>query len=842
MMNRLSAILDATGHPFEMPNGKAHANGVQRGGMTKVQMKTFLEQANSFIESLGMIGAPVMNRAQDPVMNNPWIFVSALTVALAAGSAPLRIYRETGKAVDNRKRKAIDAGRMWEGAKSGKRRRAVERHLSGSVLKRFFWKANGIEEDLDHPLFDVLIKHPNDFQNGSQLRQFTFMELATQFECMWVLSDAQGGRLKAATDPVGQIWPYSGKNFVPRLEFVTYGRQIGWWFRPPYWSPYSVGPGTRIPIDMHEVIVFKFPNPADPLRGLARMTGAAQNIELDELSIANSRGLLKRGATPKGIMTYDGSIEEGEIKDKQRQFEEEYGGAENVGSTLFIHGGWKYQQAGFSPQQLENRDTLEWNREAELAAMGTSLSAIGISSSDTYAAELIHDKGLWSKTIIPMFRIIEETLDATLFYLETDDTFAGFDLTNVEALRAGVEHKVNIANTMTGPNLHATPRVAYDTVGLDVEDYEGIDKALVGGIMTPVGQVLNPPPVAEEDTAPPGSTPKEPTKPTDPDQPAPSTPADGNPPDDAADAAKLRAPAGIKGASAEIVTRARRKWADFVKVEAKYEKELRAAFRAWVLNQRKGILRRFDEITGKKANELDLTGALPDPDEAYAALHQLSLPIHYSALEAVWQLTEEEIGIPTFDMGDDRIVRYFDQREKAFVQTTVGTLIKRVRAAIESGVQNDETIQEIRLRISSALDIEAGASRTLLVARTETAGFMNGVRQEMFAGEGFEELDWITAGDKNVRDTHVIFGTSGSKPRGFNYLTLVGEAGSLTFPGDNGAPASEVCNCRCLLVPAESKPGKSRDTLRHAERFTTKLFDERFASYRRRLQLQEIAS
>ncbi len=840
-MNRVSAILGPDGHPFTNGNGSHSGNGSAQQGrrLSPAQMKAFMDQANSFIEAIGMIGAPALTRAQDPFSNNPWVFTSAMMIAIAGSSSPLKIWREGSAAVDARRMETLAKGRPWQGCRAGAARRAQERRLHKSVESRFFWRAAGIEEDFEHPLHEVLIKRPNEHQNGKQYDQFIKLWLATRFECFAIKGDKDGNRLKVDTDPVESLWPYGPDHFEPILKFTTYGKQVGWWFTPPRWGPHANGGAVKIPLRMGEVIQYKFPNPNNPLRGMARTTAVAAQLELDELAGTQRRNLLKRGATPKGIMTYDGAIDPKEIEDKKESFEQEYGGVDNSGSTLFLHGGWKWQQAGFTPQQLQDKETLEWNRDAELVAMGTSLSALGISSADTYAAELIHDKGLWTKTIIPINQIQEDAVEEGLFSGETDDVFPGYDYKGVEALRAGLEHKINIADKAAGPNLHMSPRIAIDLVNLEVPKYPGDDKAFVSGVMSTADDVAEGLP-DEPAALPPGADPKEPKPPVDPDQETPSTPADGNPPDGAADAAKLRAPAGIVRVSKdERIFRARRRWADFVKVEYSLEKSMKEAFRGWVGEQRRIILARFDDATRGKAIDIDLTQVLPDPDDARRGLRKRTRPVHGQILEATWDLTQEEIGVPSFDLGDDRIVSFFDRRERRFLDTTTGTLINRVRGAIERGVQTgDETIQEIRLRVSSALDIEAGSSRGLTVSRTEVAGFMNGQRDEMFGAEGFEEFDWSTAGDANVRESHVAFGAAGTKPRGFNWLTLVGEAGILTYPGDIQGPAGEVINCRCLHVPGESKPGKSADRVRMTIRALSRRFDEKLAALEERRLLQ----
>ena len=56
--------------------------------------------------------------------------------------------------------------------------------------------------------------------------------------------------------------------------------------------------------------------------------------------------------------------------------------------------------------------------------------------------------------------------------------------------------------------------------------------------------------------------------------------------------------------------------------------------------------------------------------------------------------------------------------------------------------------------------------------------------------------DWITKGDKRVRDTHRTAGRA--KPIPVNQLFIVG-SDKLRFPGDPRGSAKEVINCRCRM-------------------------------------------
>lgn len=802
-------------------NGK---NGTHRNGNGSLArfVKMFGPQWDSYLAGLASVDLPAAQRARDPFQNHPWIFAAAMTTAIVASQAPLKIYRETGDALDRRQRQAKALGRPWVGPKAGRARRAFQRHLELSVSRRFLWKARGIEEDLEHPLMDVLLR-PNPYQDGGQLQQFTDLVYALRHEVFWVLT-AEDGRLIRFGEQPAQIWPYGPDYFAPRYSRGSHGRLIGWDFRPPTWSPMAgAGHGLKIPLELFQVIQFKGPNPSNILRAVAPTAPLGMAIETDLAIQAQHRALLKKGAVPRGVMKWvgEGGPTEEELGSKKEQFEEEHVGETRAGETLFLPPGWEYQAIGLAPKDMQDLQLLGENKDAELAVMGMPKSVLGVVDFKTYATQLGQDKNLWDKRIIPMKRGQERTLDGTLLYPETDSTFAGFDYRSVEALRAGLEHKALVAQTLASDKLHMPPRMAFELVDLEVEDYPGIDAAFVPPTMVTAEDVvsgaaleaLTPPPAEEKPS-------EDLDEPGDPDQPKPGTPADGNEPDTEAEKARkaalqgalarllgsTKAPAGIvRVSSGERVERARNRWAAFLKAEMSVEKQLRVAYRGWVGEAKRDVLRRFDAATGKKADDIDLTAILPDPDEWKKKLQAKSRPAHFQALEATWNLTVEEIGgVPIFDIDDDRIIDHFERREKRFVGTTTEGLIKRIRKTLETGQASGETIQELRARLSQTMGVAEGSPKTLQVARTEAGGFMNGVRDEMFGLQGFEKMEWSTAGDEHVRDDHVTFGNAGAQPRGFDYLSLVGGGGGrLRHPGDMEAPAKQVVNCRCLSAPSD---------------------------------------
>lgn len=257
---------------------------------------------------------------------------------------------------------------------------------------------------------------------------------------------------------------------------------------------------------------------------------------------------------------------------------------------------------------------------------------------------------------------------------------------------------------------------------------------------------------------------------------------------------------------------------EFLKLQGALEDRVSSKYRAWVREVREATLRRFDrEAKGNlpalirafakaeadEVEKLDLGAILPDFGESKSSLSATTRPTFSDAIGEVYDFTFDDIGgVPIFEVDDRRIVSFFDARHDRFTGMTTQRLIDRVRENLSQGMAKGETVQELRLRLGESLDMAASSAKTLQVARTETAGFANGMRNEMFVADGWKVATWDSAGDEAVRDSHVIFGDSGPQPMGFNFLTLVNATdGFLGYPGDSRGPAREIINCRCFHLP-----------------------------------------
>ena len=735
-------------------------------------------------------------RALDPFANHAWVYAGAVATALNIAQAPFGIFVETEDEIERRISRSKRMGLKWVGSPAGKGRTAIQRHLQAKHRK-FGIASKSLELAPEHPL-GILLSRPNPVMTGVQLWEITVLWMQTRGEAFWLLFNDAGDLIGPGETPT-RIWPIAPhelRELVKKNDLLAWIRQKG---------------STKQVIELNQIVQFKFSNPNNPFRGLSPLSAAAAGISTDMLAISHNRAVLQNGADPGGILTTDeGFQSEEEEQEFLERFEERHEGPRKSRRVALLTGGVKYIQTGLSMQDMEFMEQRRWDRDEILADMGVPKSIVSVTDDLNFATQLSQDRNFWDKRLMPMIRMFEDVLDFTLLFQEPDNVVGMFDLSGIEALRHGTGQKITDARAIAGTELHAPPSIAFDMVGLDVAMYEGIDTALVSPLLAPVSDVL-------EGFDPFGPPP--PPPPSEPTLPDPVEPPEVDPPDDPSDEVDA------EEAGAKPRRRSRQKqggalWIALMRaVQQPLERQFARCWRRFIREEKRIQLELFDAEFGQAAMRRAMKTLKQDPavearidavlTPSADIANRLRLdtrPVLTGGLNMVFDFTVEELGgIATFEIDDPRLLQFFDEHQNRLAGTAPETIQNNLRTSMRAGLEAGETIQQLRDRVSQVFDISASSPKTLSVARTESASFMNGARDVMFEAQGFTEHEWITAGDEVVRDDHVIFGQSGPQMRGFNFMGLPGVAvpgpGRLRHPHDVDAPAGQVINCRCVSIP-----------------------------------------
>jgi len=160
----------------------------------------------------------------------------------------------------------------------------------------------------------------------------------------------------------------------------------------------------------------------------------------------------------------------------------------------------------------------------------------------------------------------------------------------------------------------------------------------------------------------------------------------------------------------------------------------------------------------------------------------------------------------TFDPKDKRVQAWLGDRLDMFSEEVSGTSFEAIDRVLRAGFAEGQSLPVIADELRTMF-AAWDKYRAPLIARTETVSALNrgsleGVRQSGVADE--LKKGWLTAGDEQVRDTHVAAGVAyGKSPIPVDEDFSVG-ADSMPHPG-GGSLAEENINCRCAVSYVRKK-------------------------------------
>lgn len=722
---------------------------------------------DKFLRQLSLLNSNIDPKilAMKPNESHAWVYVAAQCIALNLASVPFVIQTETDEAQGKRRAVAKRSGRNWKAGR-GFLRTAMDRH--GKNKQRLSgMKHASLEPDHDHPLAQLL-RRPNPHMSQFQLMQITGLLIALKGGAAWLRLGENGDRVGPGGE-TKELWPVSYDSLSPIHKD---GQQVGWALTLPKGFGGSTGSVT-IPIFMHELIEFKFPDPESPSMPISPLTAAAAGISLDMSVMQLNQQILNNGGQPSGVLATDNKLQLPAIEELQSVWQESYQGTWNAGRIPIMHSGLKWINTSINNKDMQYMEGRRWNRDEILAIMGVPKASVGVTDDLNYATQVAQDRNLWTKRLLPIMRLIEDEIDHSLLFTQPDTVFGIFDITGVDALRVGLQEKVKIALGLSSPTLHVPPKLAFETAGIDMPEYEGNDVA-------------------------------------------------GTPKPESATPATVENAMAIKGAnSIARIKEAKTIWHEHMQTHEAVERRLARDWRKWVSDEETKALAHFDSIIDSLSKAagthllraapvvkidppVDISGLLLPIEDSQKSLRKVMRGSLFQGAQDVFTMTAQEIdGLVVFGFDDPTISQVIEDVQERVVGTTPVTIQNNLRKSLTTGITNGETFNELRDRISEVYGGAASPSKTLMVARTETGALFNGIRNGMFDLAGLDEREWITAGDEVVRHDHSVFGSAGPKDSSFDYLTLAQNStgGSLRYPHDPNGPPGQVINCRCTQVP-----------------------------------------
>lgn len=176
------------------------------------------------------------------------------------------------------------------------------------------------------------------------------------------------------------------------------------------------------------------------------------------------------------------------------------------------------------------------------------------------------------------------------------------------------------------------------------------------------------------------------------------------------------------------------------------------------------------------------------------------------------QMLNAAFGI-SFDVRNLFSEAFFDTYLIPFAQKIAETTEGSIRSMLQQGMTEGWSIDEMTDNLEKMFEQWMNGSlspedfawykermpayRREVIARTETIRSSAYGSNAIYKGWGVKRKEWLTAIDGRQRDSH---GAANGQ------IVEVGEpfrvgGYDMEYPGDMNAPAEEVCNCRCTILP-----------------------------------------
>lgn len=284
----------------------------------------------------------------------------------------------------------------------------------------------------------LLLRHPNSSMTGYELLHTLVADLALYDTAYWLVLPDAASPSGWGIRPIPPEWVSSTKGgslFEPELYVVT----------PPA--------GERVEILAADMLVFHGWNPSDPRTGTPPVA-ALKDVLAEQIDAWRfRRQLWQRGGRigavllrPKDAPRWDQSERERFARD-WREFQN--GGAK-AGSTPLLEDGITMQRVGFSAREEEWAEATKLSLQTVASIYHVNPVMVGILDNANFSNTREFRKMLYSETLGPLLRMIEDRLNTFLLPRVSQREGAYLEFNIASKLAGDFEEQASVLSTSTG--------------------------------------------------------------------------------------------------------------------------------------------------------------------------------------------------------------------------------------------------------------------------------------------------------------------------------------------------------------------------------------------------------
>jgi len=353
------------------------------------------------------------------------------------------------------------------------------------------------------PLFDLFAR-PNKLMSQRKFLTSLTQTQKLYGETMLLMMEKKPNGVISYIDPSetfdvpAELWPVRGDLLD---EIIDERTQL-----PRAWRMTTGKGSLEIPDD--SLVHVAEANPYNPIRGMGPMQAAYRTAAKDFVLDRYDEALLQNSGSPGGILSVDGHLTDADQRAISDAWREAHGRPDSHRKTAVLPQGTKYEEIGFSPQEMEFMEMRSWNRETIMAIFGVTKPIIGLTEGLNYASSMAAFRTFWEVTVVPFLEFLSDELETKFIHRlrgPESEYRIGFDLSGVAALREDADSKVERTIKLFS-QAGRTFNEAADLAGWDVGDTELVnaDEAYLPVSLVPAGsaapeEALEPDLVPEQD-------------------------------------------------------------------------------------------------------------------------------------------------------------------------------------------------------------------------------------------------------------------------------------------------------------------------------------------------------
>jgi HK97 family phage portal protein len=553
------------------------------------------------------------------------------------------------------------------------------------------------------------------------------------------------------------------------------------------------------PVLAKDMMHIKLPNPLDSLegmgQGLSPLSPAARSTDVDNSVTHFLKLFFDKGVMLPGLVSVKGYADDATAARIKERWKEMYGGYRNWAEEVAVlDEGATYERIGLTFDEMGFSDLDERNESRICGPFGVPPILIGTRLGlmrSTYANYREARRACWEDTLVPESKLFEKEFQ---YYLQGDDSWVAYDYSDVRALQQDIPALTNAARTMWDMGVPADE--AFTAVGLRVPKIPGGDRGYLPFSLVATGRM----------PAPSATTPEPETEPTD--QPV-----------EVEEDTEERPKALQKS---NRLTREQKTafWKQMDTQATSWEPAFGDAATEAFANDLREILVLVNEA---KSKALERKQTIGWSDTLLQVQHYLT-----AAGEDNWRevfapviaglITErgEELAVQfgiAFDVQNLLAQEWFTDYVIQFAQPILETTNEAMTTMFQQAMGEGWSIHDMTKHLESIFqqwmkgnlskeDFEWFEARMPFyrrenIARTETVGASNIGSYELYKEWGAPKKEWLATMDKRTRDDHLA---ANGQIRFIDEPFEVGGVG-MQYPGDKNAPAGQICNCRCTVLP-----------------------------------------